>query len=45
MKRKDAYRWLSEQMGLNEDETHIGMFDVPLCKLVVLVAKQENKNA
>lgn len=34
MRRKDAYRWLSERMGLDPSETHIGMFDAEQCELV-----------
>lgn len=33
--RNMAYRWLSEQLNLTIDKTHIGMFDVDQCKKVV----------
>lgn len=33
--RGSAYKWLSEQMGLHIDLTHIGMMDVEQCKRVV----------
>jgi hypothetical protein len=33
--RPDAYRWLAGEMGLPEDRTHIGMFNVAQCKRVV----------
>ena len=31
-KRNAAYRWLSEQMELPIEQTHIGMFTVEQCK-------------
>lgn len=33
--RGSTYKWLSEQMGLPIDLTHIGMMDVEQCKRVV----------
>jgi hypothetical protein len=30
-----AYKWLSDQMKIRVDQTHIGMFDVDRCKNVV----------
>lgn len=35
MKRRTAYRRLSESLGIDENECHIGMFDVDMCKRVV----------
>lgn len=40
-RRKAAYRWLSEKMGLPEDETHIGMFDIDRCKRVIEICRTE----
>ena len=37
--RKKSYIWLSEQLGLPEERTHIGMFDVKTCKKVVEICK------
>ncbi|MDR3439846.1 zinc-finger-containing protein [Telmatospirillum sp.] len=37
--RSAAYRWLSQQLGTSPEETHIGMFDVDLCKRVVEVCR------
>jgi len=37
--RKKSYIWLSIQLGLKIDDTHIGMFDVPTCKKVVEICK------
>lgn len=35
MKRKEAYAWLRGELGLAEDECHIGMFDVDRCQEIV----------
>lgn len=35
MSRRKAYAWLSEQMGLSTEETHIGMFTVEQCRTVI----------
>ena len=32
--RSDAYRWLSEELEIPENECHIGMFDVSQCRRV-----------
>lgn len=37
MKRIEAYGWLSKQLELPMDETHIGMFDIDMCKKVITV--------
>lgn len=34
-KRRDAYHWLSQALGISFADTHIGMFDVPTCQRVV----------
>lgn len=45
MKRKDAYSWLQEAMGLTRDEAHIGNFDAAQCeRLVELVGRRESRN-
>jgi hypothetical protein len=44
MSRHAAYKWLSDQMGLASEETHIGMFDVPKCKLVVYLCGLTKRN-
>ena len=31
MKRNEAYRWLSEMLGIDPSDCHIGMFDVAMC--------------
>ena len=35
MNRRDAYYWLSRQLGISFANCHIGMFDVEQCKAVV----------
>jgi len=35
LKRKEAYIWLSTELGMTLDECHIGLFDAQLCAKVV----------
>lgn len=37
MKRKAAYGWLAEKLGIPRNDCHIGMFDVETCREVVKV--------
>jgi len=37
--RGKAYKWLSGELGINVKETHIGWFDVDMCKKVVDICK------
>lgn len=37
--RSKAYRWLSEELGTKPSETHIGWFDLEMCKKVVILCK------
>lgn len=39
MTRWEAYVWLSKQMNLSQDKTHIGMFDEKQCKQVVQICE------
>ena len=41
-RRNAAYAWLSEQMGLPIEKTHIGMFDVEQCKQVIKICSLKN---
>lgn len=41
--RGAAYQWLSDQLGTPKEYTHIGMFDIDLCKRVVEVCKPHCK--
>jgi ssDNA-binding Zn-finger/Zn-ribbon topoisomerase 1 len=35
MKRRAAYRWMQDALGLTSDEAHIGRFDVPTCERLI----------
>lgn len=37
--RGKAYKWLSKQLGITGEETHVGWMDVELCKKVVEICK------
>lgn len=39
MSRKKAYTWLGKQLGIPFEQTHIGMFDVEMCRRVVAVCQ------
>ena len=43
-KRKAAYTWLAEQLGINVNDCHIGMFDVDMCRRVVAACKTQWKS-
>lgn len=38
--RSRAYRWLSKEMGLPIEETHIGMFDIADCQRVIQIINE-----
>lgn len=38
--RTGAYKWLAEQMGIEVEQCHIGMFDAQQCQRVVEVCEQ-----
>jgi len=40
MSRTAAYSWLASNLGTHLSSTHIGMFDVAMCKKVVEVCRQ-----
>lgn len=43
-RRNAAYSWLSEQMQIPKEETHIGMFDIAQCqKLISIIAEDIKK--
>lgn len=44
MKRSNAYAWLAQQLGLSEEECHIGMFDVDRCKQVVAICNNRDED-
>lgn len=41
--RRKAYAWLSQEMGLPKELTHIGMFSVNKCKQVIEICKTFKK--
>lgn len=43
MRRGEAYAWLSKQLELDKDDCHIGMFDVDMCKKVVMVCSESRR--
>lgn len=43
MKRLDAYKWLSKEMGLKIEETHIALFEIEQCEKVVELVKKKIK--
>lgn len=44
MKRTEAYKWLSEQLQIPQEYTHIGMFNPETCAKVVDVSKKLLQN-
>lgn len=42
MKRRSAYAWLADALGISKENCHIGMFDVEGCKAVVAAVKERN---
>lgn len=40
--RREAYGWLAEQLGIEREKAHIGMFDVETCKRVVELCSKES---
>ena len=39
MSRRGAYRWLAEQLRIDAQNCHIGMFDVAQCRRVVEICE------
>lgn len=44
MARKEAYKWLAEQLGVPFSKCHVGMFDVHQCREVVAAVSKRNGN-
>lgn len=42
--RRAAYAWLSEEMGLPPEKTHIGMFDIDQCKQCIEICSRRKKH-
>jgi hypothetical protein len=41
MDRKQAYKWLSDELGIPPQYTHIGMFKIDTCKKVIDLSKRK----
>jgi len=41
MKRKEAYKWLADNLGIPTEYTHIGMFNVDTCNKVIQICKEQ----
>jgi predicted nuclease of restriction endonuclease-like RecB superfamily len=37
MKRKEAYLWLADELNIEPEECHIGMFDIPTCEKAIRI--------
>lgn len=42
--RSKGYTWLSRELGIPKEDTHIGMFDVETCDRVILLCKPYVEN-
>lgn len=43
MKRGDAYKWLAGQLGIEQSECHISMFDRVTCRKVIQIMERYNE--
>ena len=43
MSRHQAYKYLAQELGIQQDKAHIGMFDIAQCKRVVQIAGKEQQ--
>lgn len=43
MSRSAAYAWLSEQMGLSPAKTHMKLFTISQCELVIALVKNKER--
>ena len=44
MRRKEAYAWLADKMGIDIDECHIGMFDENRCRRVISLCREKESS-
>lgn len=42
--RKKAYKWLSQQLGIEVKDTHIALFDIDMCNRVMSLCRPYYKN-
>lgn len=40
--RNDAYKWLSQELNIDAEYTHIGMFSEQTCKRVIELSKAKH---
>lgn len=40
-KRKEAYAWLADQLGVKRKDCHIGEFDVDMCMKVIEICTRK----
>lgn len=45
MRRRDAYLWLAQELGVEPAKCHIGMFDVDQCQAVIAAVHRQQVNA
>ena len=43
--RAAAYKWLANQLGIDAEECHVGMFDMETCKRVVEICQSIGRRA
>lgn len=42
--RNEAYKWLSDKLGITEVQCHIGLFDLDMCKKVISICVKRGTN-
>ena len=40
LKRSEAYKWLSDELGIPREMTHIGFFGIEYCKKVIKLSTE-----
>jgi len=45
MKRKEAYRWMQDTLGMSQNEAHIGSFDVATCERLITAVHSRAQHA
>lgn len=41
--RTEAYKWLSDTLGIPKEHCHIGMFDIQTCRKILIETEKEIK--
>lgn len=42
--RRDSYKWLGRELGIDGKHCHIGWFDIDLCKRTIELCQAKNEN-